>query len=111
MTLADRIKFAREQAGLTQVQLAKAVGISQPSIHELESGRTKQFRASTLLKVAKFLGQSPEWLANGEGEASVLSTPAIKSPDEEELLTSFRSLPPLEKKVILRMVRALVAVP
>lgn len=108
MTLSERLKVAREKAGLTQAQLARALGISQPSVHDLESGRTKDFRGSTLLKLAKVLRQSPQWLANGEGELLPVPPLEVKSPDEDELLTSYRKLSAVERKVVLRMVRALV---
>lgn len=108
MTLSERVKLAREKAGMTQAQLARALGISQPSVHDLESGRTKQFRSSTLLKMAKVLGQSPEWLAGGEGGLMPISPQAIKTPEEDELLLSYRKLSSAEKKIVLRMVRALV---
>lgn len=62
-TFAERIKLAREDAGLTQVDLAKACGISQANISELERGEVG--RTSYLPEIARDCGISTDWLAFG----------------------------------------------
>jgi len=105
MQLSDRIRNARERAKLSQAQLAMLCGISQPSLSDLESGKTKSLRGKTLLRLAEALGQSPEWLADGNGKADAL---APRSTAEEKVLIDFRKLTAAEKKIVLRMLRALV---
>ena len=53
MTVA--LKDARKQSGITQEELAKAVGVTRQTIISLENGR---YTASLLLahKIAKFFG-------------------------------------------------------
>lgn len=63
--VGTRIKKAREVLGMTQVALAKAVGISQQAVMELESGRAKGTKHTA--KFARALGQEPLWLETGEG--------------------------------------------
>lgn len=63
--VGTRIKKAREVLGLTQVTLAKSVGVSQQAVMELESGRAK--RTKHTAKFARALGQDPLWLETGEG--------------------------------------------
>lgn len=63
--VGTRIKKAREALNMTQVTLAKAVGISQQAVMELESGRAKGTKHSA--KFARALGQDPLWLETGEG--------------------------------------------
>jgi len=63
--VGTRIKKAREALGMTQVSLAKAVGISQQAVMELESGRAKGTKHGA--KFARALGQDPLWLETGEG--------------------------------------------
>src|SRR5262245_2778254 len=63
--VGTRIKKAREVLGMTQVALAKAVGVSQQAVMELESGRAKGTKHSA--KFARALGQDPLWLEAGEG--------------------------------------------
>lgn len=67
-TLAERLKSARNHAGISQQDLGKAVGVTQAAIQKLESGKAK---ASTkLIDIARFLQVSPEWLLYGEGDVS-----------------------------------------
>jgi len=97
--------MARERANLSQAQLAKLCGISQPSLSDIESGKTKSLRGKTLMRLAEALGQSPEWLAGDSGKADAF---APRSHAEENLLAGFRRLTTAEKKIVLRMLRALV---
>jgi len=63
--VGTRIKKAREILGMTQVVLAKAVGVSQQAVMELESGRAKGTKHCA--KFARALGQDPLWLETGDG--------------------------------------------
>jgi len=63
--VGTRIRKAREALNMTQVALAKAVGVSQQAVMELESGRAKGTKHSA--KFARALGQDPLWLETGEG--------------------------------------------
>ena len=65
-TIADRLRYARELKGWKQAQLAVAADVSQGTIGNIESG-ARQSRGS-LPKIAKALGVSHDWLAEGEGE-------------------------------------------
>jgi len=105
MQLSDRIRLARERANLSQAQLARLCGISQPSLCALESGKSKSLRGKTLLRLAEALGQSPEWLCDGGGKGDAVT---LRSPTEENLLADFRRLTAAEKKIVVRMLRALV---
>ncbi|EMH6405810.1 helix-turn-helix transcriptional regulator [Providencia rettgeri] len=64
-TFAERLKMALEASSMSQEQLAKAVGISQPAVAKLVSGRAKSSTKS--LEMAIALGVNPAWLVNGEG--------------------------------------------
>lgn len=65
--LKDRLKKARKDANKTQAQVAEAVGMKQPSYHQLESGKAI---ASTFLPlIADFLGVNPLWLQTGITQA------------------------------------------
>lgn len=63
--LQERLKRARELAGLSQGQLAKAVGITQPTYSLLENTPGK--RTKHIVTIANALGVRPEWLNTGEG--------------------------------------------
>ncbi|MBN8431828.1 helix-turn-helix transcriptional regulator [Microbulbifer salipaludis] len=64
--LKDRLLTARQLAGLTQQEVADAVGITQPSYALVESG--KSYGSKHLVKIALALGVTATWLATGEGE-------------------------------------------
>jgi putative transcriptional regulator len=59
--LANRLKEARGELGLTQAQLAEAVGVTRKTINTVENG---VFVPSTLLalKIARALGRPVEAL-------------------------------------------------
>jgi len=66
MNMSERIKTKRKELGLTQSQLAKAVGIKQPSLSSIERGESKDLKATTLKGLAKALQVTPEWLETGK---------------------------------------------
>lgn len=63
--LGQRLKEARKKAGLTQSALATAVGISQSTYQELETGKSK--KSAHLTEIAGVLKVDPYWLATGQG--------------------------------------------
>lgn len=54
-TLGDMIRRARDEAGLTQVQLAERIGIDQRTLSETERGLTDMPRFPTLKRIAQEL--------------------------------------------------------
>lgn len=78
MELKDRLKQARKNARLSQVELAEKVGIKQSSISEIERGLTRT--SGYLIQIAKALDVDPLWLSQGVGESSSFrARPAIES--------------------------------
>ncbi|MCK9394188.1 MAG: helix-turn-helix transcriptional regulator [Methylobacter sp.] len=67
-TLAERIKTERIRQGMNQVELGQAVGVSKSSVNQWESGLTKKLVGDNLLKTAKALKVSPDWLSTGKGD-------------------------------------------
>lgn len=64
-TLAQRLKTARQERGISQAEAARRVGIKQPTLSSLESGESK-----TTVHIAKFAavyGVSALWLGEGRG--------------------------------------------
>lgn len=64
-TLADRLKWARARAGLSQEELGAKAGVSQSTIGNLEAGTRNSARR--LPQIADTLGVSALWLAEGKG--------------------------------------------
>lgn len=68
MLVGERVKQAREAAGMTQMALAKAANVTRSAISQLESGLVKKPSAATLLPLSRALRVTPEWLMTGKGE-------------------------------------------
>lgn len=68
--LWKRVRLARRQAGLTQVQVAKACGVSQVAISLCESAPESKDHTDpsyeSLLALAKVTGRPVEWFLEGE---------------------------------------------
>lgn len=67
-TLADRVRKAREFAGLKQQGLADSVGMARTSLARIEQGKSIP-RRTTLIAIAFATGVSLDWLENGETPA------------------------------------------
>ena len=92
-TFGDRLAAAREQAGLSQAELAKRLGVRQSTLRGWEDDHAEP-RANRLSMLAGLLNVSMMWLINAEGEG-------LKGPVEENdtsddelraLLTEMRAL-------------------
>lgn len=59
LMLHQRIADLRERAGLSQEQLAKRTGVSQPMIAKLESGRASNLTLRSFIRYALALGYTP----------------------------------------------------
>lgn len=68
-TFAERLNAAMNMASLSQGQLAERVGISQPAIQKMTSGRTTGSRK--MVEIARALNVRPEWLSSGIGAMKV----------------------------------------
>ncbi|OGH56665.1 MAG: hypothetical protein A3G34_05105 [Candidatus Lindowbacteria bacterium RIFCSPLOWO2_12_FULL_62_27] len=56
LALAIKISKLRERRGLTQKELAKAMGTSQQAVSRIESGEYEGFTLKTLEKIAEATG-------------------------------------------------------
>lgn len=69
MAFAERLKELRKQAHLTQVELAKRLGIGQSSYADWERGRKKPTQEN-LVKISQVLGVSIDYLVGNSEEKS-----------------------------------------
>lgn len=65
INISERLKSAREKAGLTQDELANAAGVTQGTVANIESGLRKSPRE--LLAIARAINVHAEWLKSGKG--------------------------------------------
>lgn|SRR5574340_96306 len=64
MSLSERLRQAREAAGLSQGQVAKKLEMHRPTISEIEAGRRK-VSAQELELFSNLYGVTTEWLLSG----------------------------------------------
>jgi transcriptional regulator with XRE-family HTH domain len=74
-TFGDRLAAAREQAGMTQAQLAKRLGIKASTLRGWENDMSEP-RANRLSMLSGLLNVSLPWMLTGKGDG-------ISSPDDE----------------------------
>lgn len=72
-TLAERVRSARESAGLTQVEVAIAAGVSLTALRNIEQGVTTDPRLSTVERIFAAL----------EGHHAPDATPAANGAPEK----------------------------
>ena len=61
MEFKDRLREVRTARGLSQMQLAKMLNISQSAVAKWELGKTEP-TASAIIKIAKFFDESTDYI-------------------------------------------------
>jgi transcriptional regulator with XRE-family HTH domain len=93
----ERLRLAREQAGLSQGQIAKLMDYHRPTISEIEAGR-RRVSSDELSAFARHYGVSTSWLLNEKEESdSIIELAArelskLKKDDLEKILNLLKSL-------------------
>jgi phage repressor protein C with HTH and peptisase S24 domain len=64
--IGARLKAARKAAGLTQADVAKALGVTFGAVSQWETGATSP-KGRNLIALAKLFRVAPAWLSHGEG--------------------------------------------
>ena len=91
-TFGDRVAGAREQAGMTQAELAKRLGVKLKTLKGWENDLSEP-RANKLSMMAGMLNVSLLWLLSGEGDAPESPEQAVKlSSDVTDLLGEIREI-------------------
>lgn len=95
-TMAERFRYAREQAGLSKAQLARELRISQQAVGQIEKGITKSLRGSTVLALERVTGYSGRWVETGRGSklSKVGKMPQDETEQLEIMYEQLRRLPP-----------------
>lgn len=101
-TLGGRIKYARKEKKMSQVQLGKAVGVTQSAVGQWERGETKEMTPSNLLRAADALDCNPVWLVTGEGK------PYDRAPETDALFSKMMQLDQEQRAVVLAVVEGLL---
>lgn len=101
VTLAERIRTAREAAKLTQRQVADACGLSTQAVSAWERGESKTITGPHLFQLADTLKVDARWLATGEGETPVPAT------FYSQALRILESLPAEKQEAVMNLLKTL----
>ena len=98
-----RIAAFRNDAGLTQVQLADAIGVTQPQLASYEIGR-RRVPLSLMPELARALGVSVDDLLGEDGRPAKRG-PASRIEQQVELI---RRLPRSKQQLVIQMIDAIL---
>jgi transcriptional regulator with XRE-family HTH domain len=96
--IGKRVLEIRKQAGLTQTNFAKMLGISYTTISTTETGKTPLTEANLKLICLTF-GINEQWLKEGTEPMKDLLSAVY--PEEQKFLEAFRTLSPELKKMVV----------
>lgn len=110
MMLSVRIRAARVKAGLSQAQMAKALGVGRSAVANWECADRVSPHSSRLAHIALLTQVSYEWLATGRG-TSELKQEGIPAVDaemvedrlERRLLKAYRIAPAAIRQALLQL--------
>jgi transcriptional regulator with XRE-family HTH domain len=63
--IGGRLRWAREQAGLSQGQVAQKLSVHRPTISQIESGE-RNVRIEEMQQLAELYGVDENWLVKGD---------------------------------------------
>lgn len=91
--LGRKVKFLRLEKGISQTDMAEAIGLSQTNLSNMESGRTA-ITIQNLFKMQKILGcKMSDFFADFDGEVSaVQSSTGNNSIELEDALSILKLL-------------------
>ena len=100
-TFGERLAQAMQDEGLSQADLARAIGVSRSAIHQIINGASKGLRPEHLILACRRLRVRPEWLALGEGPVR----PVLYSQDDCEIIRTYQLLSPQQQAAVAAIVR------
>jgi len=98
-----RIRDVRRERGMTQDQLASAVGVSRSAVAQWETGRAGQVTGN-LTRIASVLEVGVEFLMYGDDRRAPAEA---RQADELALLRLYRECAPEDRQLLLRTARRL----
>lgn len=99
--IGSRLRWAREQAGLSQGQAAERLGIHRPTVSQLEAGK-RNVRADEIAVLATLYDVREDWIVRGADMNDVRSDPRFRIAARE-----LARMKPEDLESILRLLSAL----
>lgn len=89
MTIGDRIKAKRLEKGMTLLQVAKAVDVTEATVQRWESGYVKNLRKEKIQQLSVVLDTTPAYLMGWEAPSPDLE----RTQREQQIVDMFREMP------------------
>jgi transcriptional regulator with XRE-family HTH domain len=108
MPLGERVKERRSKLRMNQKQLAEACEITQATISRIESGKVNQLKSDALMRLAKVLGVTVDYLV---GKTERMTPDDVLESDETAsvIFRGYEKLSPEGKETLKDFVRFLQA--
>ena len=108
--LKDTLRELRTEKNMTQKELSEQLDLSKNTVCEYEKGRAEP-SLETLLKLSAIFGVSVDYLLGrsddfGNVTVTTASPSAVLTPDEQEILETYRNLPPHRRKTFMLFVES-----
>lgn len=103
-TIGKRVASLRAARQITQATLAQEVGVSQPTIANIERGRTTEIKGYVLDSLARALNTTPAYILGGETEEGAVEDAATQA----ELVGIWHKLPNQHRDTLLQTARGLL---
>lgn len=105
MSMGDRLRYLMEVREITQVALARKIGLTQAAISNLVTDSSRKPSAPTLMKIAAALECNPTWILDGVGDP--FSWAPVTSESQVELANLYKSMDDSTKAHLLATARLL----
>lgn len=99
MSMASRLRSAREAKGLDPSQVSERLGLSEAAVRHHENG-TRNPKTKTIAQYSRLYGVSVDWILRGVGSGP---TPA----DAAEFIDLWDSIPEDQRPLALEILRPL----
>lgn len=99
MSMASRLRSAREAKGLEPAQVSERLGLSEGAVRHHENG-TRNPKTKTIAQYSRLYGVSVDWIMRGAGPGP---TPA----DTVEFIDLWEAIPEGERALALEILRPL----
>jgi len=101
-SISERLRWAREQAGLSQGQVAKLLGVHRPTISTIESGE-RTVKAQEVTFFSETYGVESAWILDGdaaipENESTRMVARALEKLSQDDLEVVMKVVRTLRKR-------------
>ena len=103
--MAQRIKYLRQEKGLTLEQVADVVGVGKSTVRKWETGMIANMKRDKIASLAKALGTTPEYLMGWEEKKDSPRELSLTE-GEKMMLELFRRIPEDRQAAALELLRA-----